>query len=328
MSIKLNIPLENLQDFGLEESHIGKMVFGHLFIAIGARNILFLRAGDFVTKEIYEKYCKSSIKILSPLDQDAVNTIEDYLRIIKVGSSSEEEKLTAKSDLLLFFRRKCLNGDLSVLNFYYAFKKLFKLYDLDLAYEQYKVSHILNHRAILSATLSTLSALMLNVVDFSCLKDIFNTSFFMDVGLIKQSIPCFHIMQAAEKERLNIGDGKKYLEHLVASDTLISIFDQHPIFSYDMIRRSIQKFSYPEIAKIVKCHHENLEGTGFPSSMSYHVTSKFEQIIHYSDTIIPFNTFDFVYGDFEAIKTLIFQNKDISWVRGKWSSYVAYKEAA
>ncbi|NUM88219.1 MAG: HD domain-containing protein [Bdellovibrionales bacterium] len=144
--------------------------------------------------------------------------------------------------------------------------------------------------SIIVGTVATMFALAIGFVDENLLADITVAALFHDVGLVKVKPEV-----VAKPERTwSASERKEY--------------EQHVMSSLEILRESASQFD-PRVFRMIKEHHENYDGSGFPEGLKGAQIDELSQLIHMANLfdrlctgkqtaqdLSPAEAFDYIYA--------------------------------
>lgn len=302
----IHFEAEDLVQVRINSFKIDTFIDGHLFLkSKSGKLFLILKAGEVLTKEFSLKYFKYDLYILKVNSADIMLNIEKLICDFKLAKDEVFRRDSAKR-LLDYCLEVIQDYDESILGICISFFKEFYSLPKKNLIEQYEASSVINQRSLLIGTISTLFALSDSHCHFNFLKDLFSLSFHLDVGLLKNNEVCYHLIRACEEERSD-NNGRMYLESI--REEKLETFINHPVNSYEFLKRQIAFFDNKKIIKIVSRHHENSFGNGFPRGSVYEAQTEAELYLNCAESMVSFDLKNFGVGD---TVDFIFELKEFS----------------
>lgn len=303
---------DDLEKIELTEIKTETISHAHYFHMLSdTRAILILRAGDFVEPSFITKYLE---KGMNSLHQLSIINKEDLL----IYKQKWSQLKVAKTQILQMKVRDELIKKVSN-DFWHSNEKSFLSFVIA-AYEEFyqfeplvlenfqEKSMIMYTRTLLTSSIATLVSLCNGIVDYKFIKDMYNTTFLLDYGMIAYDNFSYVMAQACEAERNRPGSGPDYLVNLKRSEREINLFKNHPELSYNIARDFEKDFTYPEVLDLILLHHEKCDGSGFPKGYSYSGISDTATLLMFCDYMIPFEEHIFSVGDGQRILYDYFKN--------------------
>lgn len=260
--------------------------YSHIFFRAteNSRPLLLKKAGEFLDSEFYEKYLKrgiESVYIVKTFDEKNILEIVNILEVFQKAILLEEKRRLKNELIGNVLQQKYTESDIHI-----AFHKVFNFLPEKFFVHYSKVSEEMLRRSTEVSLAAVFLFLLSDYEDFYLIKDVYNLSFLIDYGLINEEMS-YDLIKACELERVEIGEGRKYLERKSLNKEL-DTFLNHPLKSYQKSKIFKNSFTYPELINKIEFHHERKDGLGFPRGIHYLFTSKIEQLINAVDKIIPF----------------------------------------
>ena len=325
---------EDLETIDLTEIKVNSISRSHLFYipTKGKNAFLLIRAGDFIEQEFVDKYTAKGMQsvyelhVANPLE---IEIYDSMLRSLDSAKNEKDRQRIGESIAKKFGQDYWQENESSFLTFALTCFDHYYFLDDAAVDKMHKTSMTLYSRAIIGAAISVMSCLIHRIVDPYFIKDLYNTVFIMDYGLLDADEFTYTLSIACETERNNPGQGSTYLENSKRSDKEKNTFKMHPQISADYVETQKGKFFNPEVVDIIKYHHEKADGTGFPNGFSYSVMSDMETFLMFCDFMVPFGEHIFQKGDgINVIKnafTVLGENEQMNSVpvkkiMAKWKS--------
>jgi hypothetical protein len=281
----------DLVTLSISRLELGTVSYAHLFLMVGSRYFMVLRAGDYIDQEFLHKYQErgvNSFYAYEVADQACIKTYNEHWKSLK-NAKTEQERIAYKDQIFLslysdFWADSSQQAVLSlVISCYESFENI----DSSVLNEIQSTSHILYSRALLGATQGIVAALANGFFDYDFLRDLYNVCFLLDYGLVTNNFS-YPLLQACEFERNNPSAGKKAIEKILMNPGDRDFFFDHPHISAQMAESLEDSFKYPELINAIKMHHEKVDGTGFPEGIHYSAISSWEAILQFADFTTPF----------------------------------------
>lgn len=293
---------DELDTISLDEIKVNSISHSHLFyLSPGAKNaFLLLRAGDLVEEEFLNKYKEKGLKSIYELPVAEVEDIDFYrelFRNLEQARNEKERQVIAQSIAKKFGEDYWQESNKSILSYALTCYEHFYKFNPEVIQKLQEKSMTLYSRAILGAAISVMTCLVHRICDPYFIKDLYNSVFVMDYGLLEADEFTYTLAFACETERNNPGQGLNYLRENNRSKEEQELFLNHPIISSEFAAKNIDIFFNPEIVDVIKYHHEKVDGSGFPEGFSYSAMSDFETFLMFSDYIVPFGEHIFQKGD-------------------------------
>lgn len=303
---------ESLKKVLLSEVQTQTISRAHFFHSMPGDNFLsLLRAGDFVEPSFISHYLEKGMLSLYQLDMIDEKDLSDYKEAWSKFKHARTE--TEKFEQRDFILKKIssdywLSDRKSFLTYVIATFEEFYIYPPRILDHLQSESSLLYTRSLLISAVSSIASLVNNFLDYHFVKDLYNTAFIMDYGLVDFGNFNYVMSLACEAERNKPGSGLNELKKYKRSEGEIAIFQNHPIISYERAMEQKEFFTYPEVTKFIKFHHEKTDGSGFPKGYSYSAMSDAEILLIFCDYLVPFKEHVFKQGDGKLIVKDYFEN--------------------
>ena len=287
----------------IKEDTISRCHYIHLLP--GDRGALvLLRAGDYIEPEWIIKYRDKGLNSVYQIEVCSEEDLVEYKsmwRELKLARHQKEEFLLRDKIIKKVAQDFWVSDKKCFLSFVIACFEEFNIYDEVVINKYQRITMVLYHRAFLTSSISTLTALCNGYVDYKFIKDFYNTTFIMDYGLIEYENYNYALSLASESERNDPGSGIRCLEKYNRSESEKVLFVGHPNISYEFALNFKDQFNSPEILEVIQMHHEKCDGSGFPNGYSYSGMSDTETLLMFCDYFIPFKEHVFTFGDGDEI---------------------------
>jgi hypothetical protein len=293
---------EDLETIDLSQIKVNTISRSHLFFipSNGKNAFLMIRAGDFIEQEFIDKYAAKGMHSVFELQVASPKEIEIYNSMFKNLDSAKNEKDRQRIGETIakkFGEDYWQPSESSFLTFALTCFDHYYFLDEAAVDKMHKTSMTLYSRAIIGAAISVMSCFTHKIVDPYFIKDLYNTVFIMDYGLLDADEFTYTLSLACEAERNNPGEGSTYLKNSNRSEKEKNIFQMHSVMSAEFVETQKDKFFNPEVVDIIKYHHEKSDGSGFPLGFSYSAMSDMETFLMFSDYMVPFGEHIFQKGD-------------------------------
>lgn len=287
-----NIIFEDLEPINWDEFESRLLSPGEVFFIPrkGAKEVRLLKVGDLIDNVFLGKYSQVQEKIyIRKIKDDSESLFKEF-----IGDAihhNRKERLERKESFIKsFFNEIWLESDQENFEHYiYTCFNTFSSFERSILFEIEESNQLLFKRAMTIGALGVFFAHCMDCNDYFFMKELYNSLFCLDVGLIYPKAN-YHILQALQKERVLPGAGIKYLKEANVSDQTISQYIEHSHLSIEVIEKTWDlTFSDDKIYNIVKLHHENPDGLGFPHNINAKQMFHWEEIGYFLDQWIPFD---------------------------------------
>ena len=293
----IQINLADVKTQTISRSHFFHQLPGNKFMPL-------LRAGDFVEPGFISHYLERGMLKLAQLDmvrdEDLVSHKTAWRDLKK--ALTEKDRFQQRDRILRKIARDFWsNNDKSFLSFVIAAFEEFYVYPPHILDHLQKESSLLYTRSLLIGAVSSITALINGYVDYSFIKDFYNTAFIMDYGLVDFGNFNYVLSLACEAERNSPGSGLQVMKKYNRSKGEIAVFQNHPLISFERAMEQKEMFTHRELTHFIKFHHEKTDGSGFPNGYGYSCMSDAETMLIFCDHFIPFKEHTFNLGDGKLI---------------------------
>lgn len=282
---------------------------GYLYYVSGTKKILLLKPGSLISQSFLQKHGMAGTTFeISQLGDE--NIIQLFSRLFKELRYLHFEKdLQAKAQEILDHFFDTFSQDKHFFSFalscYEEFCAQKELQSIRL--NETDVNLFI--KSFYSSSLSILFALSNGVFHYPMVKDIYNLSFCLDIGLCQKNYS-FYVSQACNFENKFPGTGISWMKEQSASSEEIDVFFKHPVNSYKFFQEN-SILNFPELAQTVLYQHELANGEGFPKGINHSQISGIESILILADAMVEIKDEDhFEKGILEHIRN--FENKKLN----------------
>lgn len=304
---------DELIEVAIGDFEVNKIAKDHIVhIMSGSRKcFILLRAGEILTQEFIDKYTNKNVEVFKTLPVASEPSIQVYkdLWIKLKNSTSQKQQLQVKDEVLLtFLKENQKDSEGSILNFVISCFEEFYQLPLDVMMKFQAKSYLMFTRALLMSSFSAISSLAHGISDYDYIKDFFNTTLFLDYGLVEFKDFNYMLSMACESERSKPGSGESYLELHGRSQEEIFVFRDHPNRSVRALKEFAQYFKNKEVIELIRFHHEKVDGSGFPAGLYYSGLSQTEMLLSFCDNLVPFEEHIFAKEDGHKFVSMYFEN--------------------
>lgn len=295
------IDKESLKTIQLDDLNKFKVCPGQVFYFTKSDfPVLLLRAGDEIDPSWIERYKKKGVENLNLYEVADSENFADIKKLFEQlkNKDSLENDLESIYKVKKWFAEVYYSGTQrgSLLDLIIIGKEIFLKISRGHKEKIKETSVIIYYRSCLVAAFSLFIAMSLGYYDFKVLSDIYNAAFLLDYGLINEKFN-YNIFLACQKENENPGEGSRFLKGVSKND--FQLFQEHPVNGKNLVVDELKEiFNHVSICNVIKKHHEQKDGKGFPLGLVSSELTDLETLIIFSDMIIPFtkNNFDVADG--------------------------------
>lgn len=287
----VNAIFEDLESLDWDKFEKSLLSPGEVFFVPrkGAKEIRLLKVGDLIDNVFLGKYEHIKDKLFIRKMKDDQNfLIKDF-----IGDAihhNRKERLERKESFIKsFFNEIWLESDQENFELYiYTCFNTFSNFERSILFEIEEGNQLLFRRAMVIGAMGIFFAHCMDCNDFFFMKELYNSLFCLDVGLLYPKAN-YHVIEALKHERLEPGKGLEYLKKVKVSSETIAQYMEHSEQSIKVIEETWDlTFSDDKIYNIVKLHHENPDGYGFPKNINSKQMFHWEEIAFFLDQWIPF----------------------------------------
>ncbi len=263
---------------------------GRLLLQMGPKLLPLLEAGQVIDQKFLAKYKNSKLIVESAIDEELYLHLKFLFSDLKTKKFEKDQRELAKKILgsvLTGWKKK----DSHLLTFALA---CFECLNTLPAEELTKIDSTdirLFKKALYSSALSVITAMSNDYFEFNLIKDLYQVTFVLDVGLCDSNYS-YHIAGAVDEESKKAGSGLIYLDKVHASTQEKNLFLKHPEKSHDLIESYQFSMTYPELCQIVLYQHETTSGTGFPRGVTKREISTWDAVCLYADGIVMMSSIE------------------------------------
>jgi len=268
---------------------------GHIVVRsrVNGKPFIILRAGDFIDDYFIEKYATAGISSfyqLKIVNRDQEEKIKYKISELMSNKINEWERNNRNVEFLKevqkFFKNS-QESQYSVLNLLRAMNAKYNCIPLNIFEKNSTISSLIYQRNLMISTLMVIFGTLLGISDLKLLKDLYNLGQLLDISLLKSGYNTF-IEEALKLSYHQSKDALVYLKKNKVHPEVYRTFFYHPVKSYQLATQFVHHFNYPEVLELIKFHHEELDGTGFPQGISYQELGHIDQITHLCQQLVPY----------------------------------------
>ncbi|GEM_PF-4303176 len=253
---------------------------GNLYLTKGSVDkILIATVGDILSEGDYKKFSKDQKRFFLDTKVNPNNIVETtkYLQLLH-DAFSEVDHLNWRSDFLRWIKKSYLDdkSNSSFLDLMISFRQhLLKIpTHVEQTFTQSALS--LYVRSSATATLATIGSIALGILDYNFLEKIYNNILMLDFNLVSDGANYNTLKLLADNQSYSIL--KKHNDATIVNNFLSHVTSENPPPQLDL---KLYK-------RVLKIHHEKIDGSGFPSGLIQEELTTLEEIILYSLDIAPF----------------------------------------
>jgi hypothetical protein len=263
-----------------------KICEGHLYLKTkDGSSFCLMKPGIFIDPAFIEKHkIRKSIFNLEPVTNGDVKN--QFVTILNEYKNLEFEKeLKQKAVEIIRLFEKHYSHQQHFLNYAIACFDVFCDVPDDLLEKLNETDVHLFQKALYSASLAILIGLSNEFFNPVLLKDLFNLTMSLDLGLCDNDYS-FYVSQACDEENKIPGSGRRWLLDHNASQLEMNVFLGHPERSYHLIKEQAGFLVHSELSEIILYQHELKDGTGFPRGIPKGLISSWESVVILADAMV------------------------------------------
>jgi hypothetical protein len=257
---------------------------GHLFLLAGDRKFYLMKPGVFVDPAFLKKHTPKD----STFDFEVIvnnQTKDTFVKLFReLRYLQFENDLRQKCFEILQHFCRCYSNKEHFLSFALACHEEFCQISIEDQTRMHETDLHLYRKALYSSAFAVLSAIANEYYHFLMIRDFYNITFALDIGLCEVDYSYF-VAEACNAENRQPGSGKQYLEKEKATESEKEVFFKHPERSHAFFKKAAF-LAYPELAEITLYQHELADGTGFPRAIKKGQVSNWEAIVIFSDSLV------------------------------------------
>lgn len=280
------ISLDELKSFCLSP--------GNIYIDNGLvkKDLKILNATDIVDEDFINRFENKGIyfKLETTIQLKWVNHIKKNFQEFKDAYLPDE--YLDKSEVLQIELARALwnyDSEISLADYAYSCFQIFHQHHQPLTFDLYRLDIHLFRKALFVSALNVLFAYSCGYRDIKFLADMYRLGWMLDSGFIGSDYN-YALAMACQSEKAHPGSGLSYLKKLNRPESEIKSFLQHPHVSFEMANSKWKEsFFYPELLRTILCHHEQIDGSGFPRGLNYSSISDWEAIVILSEYLVDYD---------------------------------------
>lgn len=275
----------SLQKLALKDLAKKTLCDGHLFlISKEGRRFYVMQPGMLLDEEFIKKHALHNAAFeFEPIVKEEI--IENFSKLLRQLKYLQFEKdLRLKSVELVMYFHTVFQRDEHFLNFALACYREFNLIPMERQKRMHGLDINLFRKSLYSAAFSIITALTSDFYHYTMLRDFFNLTFSLDMGLCDANYS-YYVAKGCNRENQQPGTGAAWMKEEKASDAEIEVFLKHPQKSYEFVK-SLSILSYPELSEITRFQHELSNGKGFPRGITKGQISSWEAVVLFADSLV------------------------------------------
>lgn len=259
---------------------------GHLYLSFkDGRKVYLMKPGLLLEEEFIKKHATLKtvfdfVPVINPLITQQFSQLFRELKYLRF-----EKDLRAKSLEIAGLFHRSFASDTHFLSFALAcYQEFCSLPDETLNLINSSDVYLFR-KCLYSASFSIILALANDFYHYPMLKDLFNLTFSLDIGLCSSNYS-YYIAQACNHENEHPGQGRAWLESKGASEQEMALFFQHPEKSYQYLKSLHHLLAFNELVELTLYQHELADGSGFPRGIVKGLVSSWEAVVILADSLV------------------------------------------
>ena len=257
---------------------------GFLYYVSGSKKILLLKPGSLISQSFLHKHAMAgtTFEITHISDENLIKHFSGLFKELKYLHFEKDLQAKAEEIVEQFFEAFSQNK--------HFFSFAFACYEEFCAQKEMQSVRLnetdvnLFIKSFYSASLSILFALSNGIFHYPMVKDIYNLSFCLDIGLCHKNYS-FYVSQACNVENKSPGTGLTWMKNHSASLEEVEVFFNHPNNTFKFFQEN-SILNFPELAQTVLYQHELANGEGFPKGVNHSQISGVESILILADAMV------------------------------------------
>jgi hypothetical protein len=244
-----------------------------------------LKPGLYIDENFKNKYASINAQFeLGPVT--SAEMVEEYRKLFyELCQEQLEKPLRKKTQEIICLFLKYSSNNSHFLNFAKAcFDEFCVLKKNDLE-RMNETDVLLFKKSLYSAAFSVIIGLSNDYFSYNMLKDFYNVSLALDIGLCNPDYSYF-VAQAVNYENRFPGKGGQWLLDNKATKKEIDIFLHHPMKSYEFFQENRNLLNFVELMEIILYQHELNDGRGFPRGVWKAQVSSWEAIVLLASSLV------------------------------------------
>lgn len=253
-----------IRKISINDLKIGKICPGYIIYFFKSKPdpVIFVQAGDPITKEIIQRLEKKKLKTLDICEvynRDRKDRLVKLLNELKVLKFEEERAFHAQEIIKEVLDCSFYEKEGNLLELIISFQEVFYSFPEDLTESFFDMStedYVRNSEVAFFASFMTL---VMGYYDFKWVQDIYNLSFILDISLMQDF--SYHMRLAKELEIQKAKSGIDLLNNISPDE--VSKFEIHPEQSFEFAKNIGNVFHTKNLLENIKNQHERADGSGF-----------------------------------------------------------------
>ncbi|MGE3608699.1 MAG: HD domain-containing phosphohydrolase [Bacteriovoracaceae bacterium] len=276
--------LQGMQDLHIKEFARKVICDGHLYLMVGEKKYFMMKPGIMVEPAFIRKHgpLNTNFKFQSVVSLE----IEDKFKLLfkELRYLQFEKDVRLKSFEIVNYFHKTFSEQNHFLNFAICCFEEFLQIPKEEIIKMHETDMHLFRKSLYSSAFAVIIAMMNDFYHYNILKDFYNITFGLDIGLCDLDYS-YYVASACNEENNLPGSGLDYLKKEHATKEEVKVFLNHPQKSHELIGR-LDILSYPDLLEIILYQHELSSGKGFPRGIHKEQISTWEAIVILADSLV------------------------------------------
>lgn len=259
---------------------------GHLYLRSGeSRNFYVMKPGVLIEPAFIKKHAATQTVFgYDPVTNPEV--IQKFAAIFKEWKYLQFEKdFRAKGREIVGLFKELYSEENNFLSFALACFHEFNTVPHERLLKMHEADLHLFQKAFYSGAFAVLIALSNDFYHYPMVKDFFNLTLTLDIGLCGPSYTYF-VAEACNRENQAPGSALSWIQKAGATEQEVKLFLEHPDRGYAFLKGNEDLLSYPELAEVTLYQHELASGNGFPRGIAKAQISSWEAVVILADSMV------------------------------------------
>lgn len=259
---------------------------GHLYLVTKeGRKFYIMKPGVFVDPSFLKKHAPQNtvFEYATVINQEVK---DHFLHLFKeLQYLKFERDLRLKTFEIVSYFQKSYSEKEHFLSFASAcYEQFMSLPDSEIV-RMHEADMYLFRKSLYSAAFAVMIGMTNDYYHPLILKDFFNLTFALDIGLCEADYSYF-VAQACNEENRRPGTGEEWMFTQKANPSEVRIFREHPRKSYEFLKKAPDVLTHKELAEVALYQHELSDGRGFPRGIPKGLVSSWESVVMLADSLV------------------------------------------
>lgn len=261
---------------------------GVVYLHVGGKNIFLMSSGTFIDDSFVKKHAAQNSKFAleQEINHEIKSEFKKLFRELKYTRFEKDLRLKCLEIVDTFY--KVYNDKNHFISFAMAVYEEFCSVPREEQRALHEADVNLFRKSFYSSAFSVLIAIASDFFHYLILKDLYNVTFMLDIGLAGENYT-YHISEACNRENRFPGEGIRYLESERASLGEKKLFLNHPLKGAEKVDE-LGILSFPKLSQIILFQHELSSGEGFPRGIKKGQLSIWDSIVILADSLVEISS--------------------------------------